>query len=323
MNTINWGVLGTASIANGCTIPGMLEATNCVPYAIAGRKEEKVKAFQEKFGFKKAYLSYEELLADPDIEAVYIPLPNHLHYEWCMKAIEAGKHVLCEKPLAPTAKEAEELFEAARKKGVFLMEAFAYLHSPYVAALKDELKNLGDIVYIESAFLGGTPSMEDYRMHREYYGGSMYDLGCYSTSMILSLVDQEPVKVQGLAEYTPEGIDIFSTAYVQFDGGTRAHFTCSMVFDTNQYRRHDRLYVHGTKGIIKSAVEFNQAGELKYNVWKDGVETTKTVNALQNYRLEVEQLGRCITEGEKPHVSAEFSIKNAKLIDMILKEINY
>ena len=135
MKKVKWGVLGTAGIAMGCTIPGMQQADNCELYAIAGRNPEKVKAFQEKFGFEKTYTEYEALLADENVVAVYIPLPNQLHYEWVMKAIEAGKHVLCEKPLAPTAEQAEELFSAAREKGVFLMEAFAYLHTPYITAL--------------------------------------------------------------------------------------------------------------------------------------------------------------------------------------------
>ena len=137
MEKIRWGVLGTAGIAAGQTIPGMIEAKNCTRYAIAGRDPEKVRSFREKFGFEKAYGSYEELLADPLVEAVYIPLPNSLHYEWAKKAMEHGKHILCEKPLTPTAAEAEELFKTAEENNVFLMEAFAYLHSPLIAAIKE------------------------------------------------------------------------------------------------------------------------------------------------------------------------------------------
>lgn len=155
MRKIKWGVLGTASIAKGCTIPGMILAKNCELYAVAGRSLNKAELFQKEFGFEKAYGSYEELLADPVVEAVYIPLPNNLHYEWCIKAMKAGKHVLCEKPLVPTMEQAKELFEVSKANGVYLMEAFAYLHTPYISALKEELEkqSIGELKYIESAFM--------------------------------------------------------------------------------------------------------------------------------------------------------------------------
>ena len=128
MKKINWGVLGTAGIAKGQTIPGMKQAVNCNLYAIAGRSMEKAGEYQSEFGFQVAYDSYDMLLSDPNVEAVYIPLPNELHYEWAIKAMKAKKHVLCEKPLAPTPALIEEMFACARENGVFLMEAYAYLH---------------------------------------------------------------------------------------------------------------------------------------------------------------------------------------------------
>ena len=155
MEKVNWGVLGTAGIAKGQTIPGMKEALNCNLYAIAGRDPEKAGAFREQFGFEKAYASYDQLLADPQVEAVYIPLPNTLHYEWAKKALQCGKHVLCEKPLVPTVIEAEDLFKTAEENHVYLMEAFAFLHSPWVAAIRNELERgtIGEIRYVESQFV--------------------------------------------------------------------------------------------------------------------------------------------------------------------------
>ncbi|MBQ0028590.1 MAG: Gfo/Idh/MocA family oxidoreductase [Lachnospiraceae bacterium] len=215
---------------------------------------------KNKFGFEKGYTDYDALLSDKDVEAVYIPLPNQLHYEWVMKAIEAGKNVLCEKPLAPTAAQVEELFEAAERKGVLLMEAFAYLHTPYIAALKDEVNNktFGDVRYIEAAFLTSDYNLTNIRMQKDCYGGATYDLGCYCTSIILRMLDREPVTVQGVAEYSEQNVDVLTT-----------------------------------------------------------------VNVLQNYRLEVEQFGRCITDGEKPHVSREFSAMNARTLDKVLAAIEY
>ena len=301
------------------------DAENCELYAIAGRSTEKVREFKDKFGFEKAYTDYEALLQDEEVSAVYIPLPNHLHYEWVMKAIEAGKNVLCEKPLAPTAKQAAELYAAAKKKGVLLMEAFAYLHTPYIAALKKEIQNksFGDVCYIESAFITSDYNLSNIRMHKEYYGGATYDLGCYCTSMILSMLDKEPKSVQGVAEYSAEGVDVLTTAIMNFGEGIRANFTCGMSFETEEYRRFDRLYIHGSRGYIKSATEFNQEGDLQYTLCVDGKEEVKTVKALQNYRLEVEQLGRCITEGESPLITEDFSVKNARMIDNVLSAIGY
>ena len=155
MRKIKWGVMGTAFICERSTFPGMLQAENCEMYAIAGRNMEKAERFKETYGFQKAYGSYEKLLADPKVEAVYIPLPNTMHYEWTIRALKSGKHVLCEKPLAPTEAQAEEMFKAAEENHVYLMEAFAYQHSPYIAAVRKEIENgtIGDVRYMESAYI--------------------------------------------------------------------------------------------------------------------------------------------------------------------------
>jgi len=325
MEKIKWGVLGTAGIARGCTIPGMQQAKHCELYAVAGRSIEKAEEFKKDFGFEKAYGSYEELLADEEVKAVYIPLPNQLHYEWVMKAIDAGKNILCEKPLAPTAKEAEKMFAAAKKKGVILMEAFAYLHTPYIAALREEIDNktFGEVCYIESAFLTSGYNLSNIRMQKECFGGATYDLGCYCTSIILWMLDKEPVKVKGVSEYSEEGVDVLTAAIMDFGNGVRASFNCGMNFEKEASRRFDRLYIHGSKGYIKSATEFNQEGDLSYTLCVDGKEVVKTVNALQNYRLEIDQLSRCVMEGEKPHVSEEFSLMNARTIEKVLEAIEY
>lgn len=325
MKKINWGVLGTAGIARGQTIPGMLQAENCDLYAIAGRKLGKALAWQQEFGFQKAYGSYEELLADPNVEAVYIPLPNELHYEWTVKAMEAKKHVLCEKPLAPTPEQMERLYDIAKENGVFLMEAFAYLHSPYMQALKEELEGgtIGDVLYLESEFITSDYDVSNIRMRKETFGGCTYDLGCYCTTMALWLLGQAPEKVQAVAAFSDLGIDTLTTAILTFPGGKRAVLTSGMVLATEKNHRIDRLEIHGTKGSIKSSVQFNQQGELSYTICVDGAETVKTVTAPHNYRLEVEQLGRCILNGETPHVTKEFSVTNSRVLDQILKNIGY
>jgi len=321
---IKWGVLGTAGIANGCTIPGMQVAEDCELYAIAGRSETKVQEFQKKFGFEKAYVGYEALLADPQVQAVYIPLPNHLHYEWVMRAIDAGKHVLCEKPLALNTLEAEAMFRAAKRKGVVLGEAFAYLHSPYVASLREVIQSgsIGEVDYIETAFVTQGYE-EDIRLHKAFGGGAMYDLGCYCTTMMLSLVDAEPVYVKANAEFGADDVDLFTAGIIKFENGVRASFNVGMIFGKGANGRFDRLYIHGSKGYICSEVEYNQAGELSYRIVSEGRELKKTVTVRQNYCLEVEQMNRMINGTGKAIVTPEFSIRNARLMDEVLREIGY
>lgn len=321
---VKWGVLGTANIARGCTIPGMQGAKNCELYAIAGRDEKKVNAFKQEFGFRKAYVGYDRLLKDPDVQAVYIPLPNHLHKEWVIKALRAGKNVLCEKPLALNAKDAKEMFDTAKENNVILMEAYAYLHSPYVDSLKEDLKSgiIGDVDYLETAFLT-QGYVEDIRIHKEMGGGAVYDMGCYCTTMILSMMDSEPEYVKAKAEFNDKGVDVFTSAIMKFRNGIRAAFTVGMIFPPGTDARRDRLYIHGSKGTISSDVEYNQAGELCYTITSEGKETPRKISARQNYTLETEQLGRCIENSEEPLVSSDFSIKNAKLLDEVLEQIGY
>lgn len=325
MKKIKWGVLGTAGIAKGCTIPGMQQAENCELYAIAGRNLEKAKAFQEEFGFEKAYGSYEELIADPNVEAIYIPLPNTMHCEWSIKALEAKKHVLCEKPLAPSEEIAKQMIDAANENGVFLMEAFAYLHSPFVAAVKNEIVSgtIGDVLYMESAFITSDYDLTNIRMRRDALGGCLYDLGCYNTSQILWMLEEEPVKIQAMSDFSEDQIDVYTTALLTFENGKRAVLNCGMCLKTEGDQRIDRFQIHGTKGYLKSETRFNQAGQLAYAICVDGKEEVKVVDTPHNYRLEVEQLGRCILNGETPYVSNEFTLKNARLMDRILAEIEY
>jgi len=322
MAKVKWGVLGTADIARGQTIPGMQLAEHCELYAIAGRKIEKAEQYRETFGFQKAYGSYDELLADPAVEAVYIPLPNHLHCEWTIKALKAGKHVLCEKPLAVSEEQAIQMFRTARENGVLLMEAFAYLHSPFVQAVRAELDagTIGELRYLESAFITGRRPDTDIRLRRETCGGALFDLGCYAVSMALWMMGKEPDQVLASAQFSEKKIDLFTSALLLYDNGTVANLDCGMLLPQG---RLDRFHLCGTLGEIVTPVEFNQSGEIPYTVIRNGASVTKTVAAPNNYALEVEQLSLCVLTGERPHVSEAFSLKVARVMDRILSAIGY
>ena len=321
---VKWGVIGTSGIAKSCSIPGMQTADNCELYAIAGRNQDKVDAYKEQFRFKVGYVGYENLLADPNVQAVYIPLPNNIHKEWVIKALNAGKHVLCEKPLGLNANEVRAMHECAKKNNVLLMEAYAYLHSEYVKSLKNDVASgiIGDIVYIDTAFL--TQGYEDnIRLKKELGGSMIYDLGCYCTTMILTLVDSDIDYVKAQAEFTDEGVDNFSGALIKFKNGVRASFNAGMILGLGKDARYDRLFIHGTKGDIRSEVEYNQCGELSYRIFVDGQTIVRNVPTSNNYGLETAQLSRCILGNETPYITEAFSVRNAELLDTLLREIGY
>jgi len=327
MRKVTWGMLGTATIAKRNTIAGMKEAENCRLYAVAGRNPEKVKQYVEEYGFEKGYYSYDELLDDPEIEAVYIPLPNSLHYEWVLKAVAKKKHVLCEKPMGLNAEQSEKMIAAARENGVLLMEAFAYLHSPYITAIKNEIQQgtIGKITYIESAFLTrGYEGMglSNIRVRRDTFGGALYDVGCYCTSLTEWLLDEEPVSVDASAEFTDQHIDIHTSAIMKFPSGARASISCGMCLG-GETNRIGRFTICGSKGMIISTVMFNAKGNLEYTIAADGKTEVKTVSTPDNYGLEIEQFGRCITDGETPYVSNDFTVMNAKVVEKIHRTIGY
>ena len=321
MKQIKWGVLGTANIAKGHTIPAMLKAENCLLYGIAGRNKAKVDDFKDKFGFQKAYYSYDEMLEDDAIEAVYIPLPNTLHKEWVLKSATKKKHILCEKPLAGSENDVKEMIKACDDAGVYFMEAFAYLHTPIIKSVKEALDSgiIGKPSFIETTFLTPTPNNENIRMKRETLGGAIYDLGCYNISLILAMLEEEPSKVKALANFTDQNIDDFVAAYFEFPSGCRA----SLITGMCSAQRSDYFFIHGTEGTIEAPIPFNIDGTVKYYVHKNGVKEEITVEVPNNYKLELEQLGRCITDGEQPYVSHEFSMKNARTMDKVLASMGY
>ena len=204
------------------------------------------------------------------------------------------------------------------------MEAYAYLHSPYIKSLKDDIASgvIGKVGYIESSFVT-QGYKEDIRLYTEQGGGAMYDLGCYCTTMILSLNEDEPEYVKAVAEFSDKDVDVMTSAIIRFKNGVRAAFNVGMILGEDTDARNDRLYVYGSKGCIRSSVEFNQSGELTYHIFTDTGVIERKVSAPQNYSLEVAQLGRCILQGERPFVTPDFSVKNSKLMDMVLNEIGY
>ncbi|NLY43123.1 MAG: Gfo/Idh/MocA family oxidoreductase [Clostridiaceae bacterium] len=316
---VNWGVLGCAAIADTAVIPAIKASNNGNLYALSSRNKEKLDQFVQKHKPVKAYESYDELLDDPDIHAVYIPLPNGLHYEWVLKAAQKKKHILCEKPLGISAKEVEEMARVCKENNVLLMEAFAYRHSPLTLKVKSLVDEgvVGKVNFIESHFSFILKDLNNVRLIKEVGGGCTYDLGCYNINIIRYIAGSEPISVFATGDVGEQsGVDESSCALMEFKDGLRAVSDCSFrCIDRSEYT------IMGDEGIISVPVQFNTKGDVKIIVKKKDKVEEIHVDCPDNYLLEVEQFGRCILEGEEPLVSLEDSYNNAKVIDMILEQV--
>lgn len=325
---VNWGILGCAGIARIRTIPGLLQADNARLYAVASRGDGKAEEFKELFSAEKAYGSYEQLLEDDEVDAVYIPLPNSMHYEWTAKAAKAGKHILCEKPLAMNEEEARKMYEVCRENGVLLMEAFAYRHSPLVQKVKALIDEgaIGKVKYIESHLTDVLFDMSNIRMNQNLGGGAFYDMACYNVNVISYLMGKEPENVKAFAEMDCEyGVDVSNTFLIKYADGTQAAGYSSL----NSYARGYYAVV-GDKGRIEVPCNFNCRNVCKFTVSTgarvDNVEvldeekTEYTVRCPDNYMLEIEQFGRCILDGEQPLVSEEETLQNVRILDRAMED---
>jgi predicted dehydrogenase len=254
MTELRWGILSTASIARTKVIPGIQKADRCRIVAIASRDLGQAQEAAAAAGIPAAHGSYEALLADPEVDAVYIPLPNHLHAEWSIAAVRAGKHVLCEKPLALTSADAERMIAAAESARVLLMEAFMYrLHPSWVAVRQLVASGrIGRLVAVQSWFSYFNDDPSNIRNIRDYGGGALFDIGCYSVDLSRLLFEGEPRRVLASVLRDPKsGVDVLTSGLLEFPGGLSA-FTCSIRAEDDQ-----RVHIYGTAGRIAIEIPFN------------------------------------------------------------------
>ena len=251
---LRWGVLSTAKIARQKVIPAMQRADGCEVVAIAGRDNARTQEVADELGLDRAHASYEALLADPDVDAVYIPLPNHLHAEWTIRAATAGKHVLCEKPMALSSTEARSMVDACAEAGVVFMEAFMYRLHPSWRAVLDLVRSgrIGEPVAVQSWFSYFNDDPQNIRNIAEYGGGALRDIGCYCIDLSRWLLGGEPISVQGSITRDPvSGVDTLTSGVLEFATGT-ATFACSTRAEPDQ-----RVHVYGSEGRISIDIPFN------------------------------------------------------------------
>lgn len=321
MKKIAWGILGCARIAERALIPALRAAANAELTGIAARDERRAREWAERFGIPRAHEDYAALLADPGIDAVYIPLPNHLHAEWAIRAAKAGKHVLCEKPLALTEDEARTMFRAAEESGVLLMEAFMYRFHPQFERTLSVVRSgeIGDVLTFRSAFTFlFTSGCEDYRWYPQMGGGALYDVGCYPVNAARTVFGGEPISVFARARLHPErGIDLATGLLVEFSGGRQALLDCA--FDTPF---QSWLEIVGTKGRIALPRAFSAKHfDVPIDIFKDDATDTILVPASNQYVRMVEHFGESILRGTPLRYAAEDAFGNARVIDAAFRSL--
>lgn len=324
MRKVKWGILGAAKIARQRVIPAMQASEFCEVNALASRDSARAEAAAAELNIPKAYGSYEEMLADPEIEAIYNPLPNHLHVPWSTRAAEAGKHVLCEKPIGLNAAEARQLIDVRNRTGVVMGEAFMVQTHPQWERIT-ELVRGGRIGQLRSAigafgYFNADPA--NVRNILAYGGGGLMDIGCYPIKTSRMVFGEEPVRVCGTMERDASlgGVDVLTSAILEFPSGTCV-FTCSM-----QLAAHQVMRFYGTKGFIAPEIPFNATpGGISRIVIDDGRDLSgggaevEEFPACDHYILQGDRFSRAIREDGSPPVPLEDSLCNMAVIDAIVR----
>lgn len=312
---VRWGVLGVASIATGRALPPLAGSPHITIAAIASRSEAKAQAAARDLGIPRAYGSYEELLADPTIEAVYIPLPINLHAEWTVRALNAGKHVLCEKPLAPTLAEVKRMQQAARDADRLLAEAFMLFSHPRIRALRTFVREgaIGRLGSVQFSFSNPNLDPANIRNRPETGGGALLDKGCYTLALARYLFDAEPDAVVAASDIDPDfGIDTLTAGMMRFGRGMASIDTSSALVV------HQRLVALGTEGSLSLDMPATpdpfQPTVLQI-VDRSGMRTRRQWEPCNQYRLMFEEVSMAIRGvGEAP-VPLAFSLGNARTIE--------
>ena len=320
---VRWGVLGVARIATKKVIPGMQKGDWCEIAAIASRDLRKAEAAASELGIPRAYGSYEELLQDPEIEAVYNPLPNQLHVPWTIKAAEAGKHVLCEKPLGLNAGDARALLSARDRTGVKMGEAFMVRTHPQWVRTREivESGRIGTLRSIMGFFSYFNRDPANIRNVLEWGGGGLMDIGCYPITASRFIFREEPLRVTGLIERDPEWkIDRLTSAMLDFPSG-QSIFTCS-----TQLVPYQRMQFFGTQGRVDVEIPFNAPNDRPCRIFIDdgndlfgGGARTEEFATCDQYAVQGDAFSRAIREGGEVPVSLEDAIKNMSVIDAIFR----
>jgi predicted dehydrogenase len=322
--TVTWGVLSTAKIGLEKVIPAMMRGEVSQVAAIASRDLNTARTAADQLGIAKAYGSYEELLADPDIDAIYNPLPNHLHVPWTLKALQAGKHVLCEKPIGMTAEEAQTLIAARDASGKRVAEAFMVRYHPQWRRAREIVASgqLGDVRAIQTLFSYFNVDPSNVRNQADIGGGGLLDIGCYAVATARYIFSGEPQWVIGLIERDPAfGTDRLASGLAAFSEGRQLAFTCS-----TQLVPYQRVQILGTKGRLEIEIPFNAPPGYGCSLLLDtgadlkgGGITRETVAECDQYTLQGDAFSRMILGEEPQEFGLEDAISNMRVLDALTR----
>lgn len=318
MGKVRWGVLSTANIGTNRVIPAMQKGKYCEVTAIASRQLEKAQRAAKDLGIPKAYGSYEELINDPEIDAIYNPLPNHLHVHWSIKTLEAGKHLLCEKPIALSSVDGQKIVDEAKKRPQLkVMEAFMYRHHPQWQKVRQLIKEgeIGELKTIQSIFSFYNKDPDNIRNIAAYGGGALMDIGCYNISLSRFIFDREPKRIMGIMDIDPQfKTDRLVSGVLDFGLGTST-FTCS-----TQLSRHQRVNIFGTEGRM-DLEKINYPADEPSKLWlhREDEITELTLPPCDHYEIQGEQFSLAIINDCEVFTPIEDAVANMKVLEAIVQ----
>jgi predicted dehydrogenase len=322
MNKLRWGVLGTSHFAKMKFLPALRHCSHAEFVAVASRTLETARSYAAHFGIEKAYGSYDELLADPAVDVIYNPLPNHLHVPWSIRALDAGKHVLCEKPIGLSAVEAQLLFDSAnRHPHLKMMEAFMYRFHPQWQYVEQAVRenSFGDLRSVHSVFSYFNVDHSNIRNQSAIGGGALMDIGCYNISLSRFLFNAEPQRVLAIVENDPEfHTDRLVSGILDFGSGT-SQFTCSTQLDAYQ-----RVVILGTTGRIEIEVPFNPAPDKRTRLWHQHVGQTDEIQfpICNQYTIQADQFSLAVLNNSAVPTPLSDAVANMKVIDALRASSN-
>jgi D-xylose 1-dehydrogenase (NADP+, D-xylono-1,5-lactone-forming) len=316
-----WGILGTGRIAEQFAA-GLSGSERCRAAAVGSRREETGRAFAARHGIEAVHGSYEGLLADPAVESVYVSLPNSLHQEWTIKALQAGKHVLCEKPLARNVAQAQEMFEVARRSGRVLAEAFMYRSHPLTLAIQKAVTEgwIGELRVIRTSFLFAAEKVEgNVRFDAALAGGSLMDVGCYCLSYARLFAREEPKTMQACGHLHISGVDDYVAGSLAFPGGVVSSFACGITVGGE-----NEAHLEGTAGYILVPMPWKPpVTDASFTlVDKDGGRHTESVSAGKHlYALEADDFAATVLDGAPVRVTEADSLGNQRCLDELRRQV--
>jgi xylose dehydrogenase (NAD/NADP) len=320
--SVKWGILGNATIARKCVIPAIFRSVNGRIHAMASRNPEEAEALAEKYEITRLYSQYESVIGDKQVDIVYIPLPNHLHKEWTIKALEAGKHVLCEKPLACDTAEAMEMAEVASKKGLHLMEALMYRFHPRSRTIHQMVTQgkIGAPRLVRTSFCF---HMEKHILEKKENprlkkrgGGALLDVGCYGVSVARLMMGENPESVQATAHFNSEGVDIHTVGVLHFRNGGLATVEASFISSLQQ-----TYTIVGEDGSIElphnAFIPWKNDATYIYRGRHEEIGSQEIIPGADEYRLMVEHFSNVLIHGASPLVQIHDSIQNMRVLDAL------